>query len=71
MRFIEKRRLKKEDRNKKMLDVYGIDDMSDDDFLDKRKSLLVKSVLRIVLGVLGICGVIVVLAIFWKDIFYR
>jgi len=71
MRFIEKRRLKKEDRNKKMLDVYGIDDMSDDDFLDKRKSLLVKSVLRIVLGVLGICGVVVVLAIFWKDIFYR
>lgn len=71
MRFVEKRRLKKEDRNKKMLDVYGIDDMSDDDFLDKRKSLLVKSILRIVLGVLGICGVIVVLAIFWKDIFYR
>lgn len=71
MRFIEKRRLKKEDRNKKMLDVYGIDDMSDDDFLDKRKSLLVKSVLRIVLGVLGICEVVVVLAIFWKDIFYR
>lgn len=71
MRFIEKRRLKKEDRNKKMLDVYGIDDMSDDDFLDKRKTLLVKSVLRIVLGVLGICGVVVVLAIFWKDIFYR
>lgn len=71
MRFIEKRRLKKEDRNKKMLDVYGIDYMSDDDFLDKRKSLLVKSVLRIVLGVLGICGVVVVLAIFWKDIFYR
>lgn len=71
MRFIEKRRLKKEDRNKKMLDVYGIDDMSDDDFLDKRKSLLVKSVLRIVLGVLGICGVVAVLAIFWKDIFYR
>ena len=71
MRFIEKRRLKKEDRNKKMLDVYGIDDMSDDDFLDKRKSLLVKSVLRIVLGVLGVCGVVVVLAIFWKDIFYR
>jgi hypothetical protein len=71
MRFVEKRRLKKEDRNKKMLDVYGIDDMSDDDFLDKRKSLLVKSILRIVLGVLGICGVVVVLAIFWKDIFYR
>lgn len=71
MRFIEKRRLKKEDRNKKMLDVYGIDDMSDDDFLDKRKSLLVKSILRIVIGVLGVCGVVVVLAIFWKDIFYR
>lgn len=71
MRFIEKRRLKKENRNKKMLDVYGIDDMSDDDFLDKRKSLLVKSILRIVIGVLGVCGVVVVLAIFWKDIFYR
>lgn len=71
MRFIEKRRLKRENRNKKMLDVYGIDEMSDDDFLDKRKSLLVKSILRIVLGVLGICGVVVVLAIFWKDIFYR
>jgi hypothetical protein len=71
MGFIEKRRLKKEDRNKKMLDVYGIDDMSDDDFLDKRKSLLVKSILRIVIGVLGVCGVVVVLAIFWKDIFYR
>lgn len=54
-----------------MLDVYGIDDMSDDDFLDKRKSLLVKSILRIVIGVLGVCGVVVVLAIFWKDIFYR
>lgn len=71
MGFIEKRRLKRENRNKKMLDVYGIDEMSDDDFLDKRKSLLVKSILRIVLGVLGICGVVVVLAIFWKDIFYR
>lgn len=71
MRFIEKRRLKRENRNKKMLDVYEIDEMSDDDFLDKRKSLLVKSILRIVLGVLGICGVVVVLAIFWKDIFYR
>ena len=71
MRFIEKRRLKKENRNKKMLDVYGIDDMSDDDFFDKRKSLLVKSILRIVIGVLGVCGVVVVLAIFWKDIFYR
>lgn len=71
MRFIEKRRLKRENRNKKMLDVYGIDEMSDEDFLDKRKSLLVKSILRIVLGVLGICGVVVVLAIFWKDIFYR
>ena len=54
-----------------MLDVYGIDDMSNEDFLSKRKSLLVKSIIRIIIGVLGICGVIVVLAIFWKDIFYR
>ncbi len=71
MKFIEKRRLKKEERNKKMLDVYGIDDMSNEDFLSKRKSLLVKSIMRIIIGVLGICGVIAVLAIFWKDIFYR
>lgn len=71
MKFIEKRRLKKEERNKKMLDVYGIDDMSNEDFLSKRKSLLVKSIMRIIIGVLGICWVIVVLAIFWKDIFYR
>lgn len=71
MKFIEKRRLKKEERNKKMLDVYGIDDMSNEDFLSKRKSLLVKSIMRIIIGVLGICVVIVVLAIFWKDIFYR
>lgn len=71
MKFIEKRRLKKEERNKKMLDVYGIDDMSNEDFLSKRKSLLVKSIIRIIIGVLGICGVIVVLAIFWKGIFYR
>lgn len=71
MRFIEKRRLKKEKRNKKMLDIYGIGDMSDEDFLSKRKSLLVKSIMRIVIGVLGICGVVVILAIFWNDIFYR
>lgn len=71
MKFIEKRRLKKEERNKKMLDVYGIDAMSNEDFLSKRKSLLVKSIMRIIIGVLGICGVIVVLAIFWKDLFYR
>lgn len=71
MKFIEKRRLKKEERNKKMLDVYGIDAMSNEDFLSKRKSLLVKSIMRIIIGVLGICVVIVVLAIFWKDIFYR
>lgn len=54
-----------------MLDIYGIGDMSDEDFLSKRKSLLVKSIMRIVIGVLGICGVVVILAIFWNDIFYR
>ena len=70
-KFREKRKLKKEIRNKKLLDVYGIDDMSDEDFLKNRKSLLVKSISRIVLGIGGVAGAIIILAIFWKDIFYR
>lgn len=66
----EKRKKKKEKREAKWNDPYGIDDMDDFDFAEKQKSLLIRGILRTILGILILAGVFAVLVLFWDRIFY-
>ena len=69
-KLIEKRRLKKELKEKKLSDIYKIDSMSDEEFFHNKKKLLFLSIRRIILGVLIIIGSIIALICLWKTIFW-
>ena len=66
----EKRKEKKEKREAKWNDPYGIEGMEDSVFAEKQKSLLIKGILRTILGILILVGVFAVLVLFWDRIFY-
>lgn len=68
--FIEKRRLKKKLKEEKLLDIYKIDSMSDEDFFNNKKKLLFASIRRIILGVLIIIGSVIALVCLWNTIFW-
>lgn len=66
----EKRKEKKEKHEAKWNDPYGIEGMEDSVFAEKQKSLLIKGILRTILGILILAGVFAVLVLFWDRIFY-
>lgn len=66
----EKRKEKKEKREAKWNDPYGIEGMEDSVFAEKQKSLLIRGILRTILGILILIGVFAVLVLFWDRIFY-
>ena len=66
----EKRKEKKEKREAKWNDPYGIEGMEDSVFAEKQKSLLIRGILRTILGILILVGVFAVLVLFWDRIFY-
>lgn len=66
----EKRKKKKEKREAKWNDPYGIEGMDDSIFAEKQKSLLIRGILRTILGILILAGVFAVLVLFWDRIFY-
>lgn len=66
----EKRKEKKKKREAKWNDPYGIEGMDVFDFAEKQKSLLIRGILRTILGILILTGVFVVLVLFWDRIFY-
>lgn len=68
--FIAKRRAKKLKKYNKWLDVYGIDNMSDEDFLLNRKKLVIASIRRIVLGLVLFVASVLVLILLWDNIFW-
>lgn len=67
---LEKRRKKKEKREAKWSDVYGVDKMPYEEFLANRKKLVMYSIRRIILGVLLLCVVVVLFILLWEDIFW-
>lgn len=66
----EKRKEKKEKREAKWNDPYGIEGMEDSVFAEKQKSLLIRGILRTILGILILVGIFAVLVLFWDRIFY-
>ena len=68
--FIARRREKKLKKYNKWLDVYGIDNMSDEDFLLNRKKLVIASIRRIVLGLVLFVASVLVLILLWDNIFW-
>ena len=66
----KKRKDKKEKREAKWNDPYDIEGMDDFDFAEKQKSLLIRGILRTILGILILVGVFAVLVLFWDRIFY-
>lgn len=66
----EKRKEKKKKHEAKWNDPYSIEGMDDYDFAEKQKSLLIRGILRTILGILILAGVFAVLVLFWDRIFY-
>ena len=69
MKWLEKRRLKRQKREEKWLDPYHIDLMSENDFLENRKRLIKKSIGRIVVGSLLLILILLVLVLMWDSMF--
>lgn len=67
---IQKRRIRNEERKSKLLDVYGIEQMSYEEFSSKKRKLIFYSIRRIVLGVLLLMATLLILILFWDNIFY-
>lgn len=65
----ERKAIKKELKEKRFSDPYGVDDMTDEEFLSESKKLMWKARWRLSEGlILGILAV-AALVIFWNDIF--
>lgn len=62
----EKKLLKK----KKLEDPYGIDDMSDEEFLEKKNKLVKGGISRISGGMILLILIIIFLIMYWSKIFY-
>lgn len=67
---IQKHKIKNEERKSKLLDVYGIEQMSYEEFSSKKRKLILYSIRRIVLGVLLLVATLLILILFWDNIFY-
>lgn len=68
MKWLDKHKEKKEKKKVKWLDPYGIGTMSDEDFLENRKSLFRKSIFRIVIGIVMLLLVMIILCMAWGSI---
>jgi len=62
----EKKLIKK----KKLEDPYGIDDMSDEEFLEKKNKLVKGGISRISGGMVLLILIIIFLIMYWSKIFY-
>jgi len=52
-------------------DPYKVESMSNSEVLEKKRGLLIRGIVRIILGLLIIALVVIGLAMFWNDIFYN
>lgn len=68
MKWLDKHKEKKEKKEAKWLDPYSIDTMSDEDFLENRRSLFRKSIFRIVIGIVMLLLVMIILYMAWGSI---
>lgn len=69
LKFIKNRKLKRQKKELKWSDLYEIDNMSLQELSKNKKRYIRNSIVRIISGCLILVTSLLILVIFWNDIF--